>query len=84
MSNNIEDCIAETCLPVNTIAMANRLIAILKEANTNCAQSLKDEQLLKFKKDLWLINSQVYGQMGVISMIDEWHTLVVKNGKENE
>lgn len=77
---NIEDAIYEDALPVNTIAMANRLKEILKQNDTNCALSLKTdpkrkEGLIKFKRALWLINQQIYGQVGTIDMMEEWGVL---------
>ena len=79
--SNIEDTINEESLPVNTIAMLNRMIAILSENETNCALSLGTDNngLLKFKKCLWLVNSQVYGQMETIDMIEEWKELTNDN-----
>ena len=82
MTQHIEDCISETSLPVNTIAMSRRLIEILDESNTNCAFSLKDKNKIKFKKCLWLINSQIYGQMANINMMDEWSELAGIKSKE--
>lgn len=77
--NNIEDTMCEDSLPGNTIAMAIRLIEILKENSCNHIPSIKNKEdqksFLKFKKCLWLINSQVYGQMAIINMMDEWDTL---------
>ena len=71
----IENTISEDTMPVNCIAMANRLIEILKEGNTNCVKSLTGESLLKFKKCLWLLNALTYGQMAQIDMTDEWSRL---------
>ena len=75
---NIEDTMCEESLPGNTIAMANRLKEILTENETNNIPSLKDKNadaFKQFKKCLWLINSQAYGQMATIDMIDEWNDL---------
>jgi len=75
---NIEDMMCEESLPVNSIAMCNRLIEILRNNETNNIHSLCDKNLedfLRFKKCLWLINSQAYGQMGNIDMMDEWSAL---------
>jgi len=76
MKYNIEDTIHEDSLPINTIAMANRLIEILKENETNCALSLKKEGkeqgLIQYLKCLWIINQQVYGQLETIDMNEEW------------
>ena len=73
--NNIEDTIHDNSLPINTIAMCNRLIEILRESDTNCVMSLDDVNRIKFRKCLWLINQQVFGQMGVIDMVNEWDHL---------
>ncbi len=73
MTNNIEDFIHSDILPVNTLAMANRLKAILEENNTNCALSLKDNKQLK--KLLWLLNSQVFGELAIIDMSQLWQDL---------
>uniref|UniRef100_A0A6M3LQP5 Uncharacterized protein n=1 Tax=viral metagenome TaxID=1070528 RepID=A0A6M3LQP5_9ZZZZ len=78
--DNIEDTIFEDSLPINSIAMCNRLIEILREADTNCALGLRDdkkrkEELIKYRKCLWLINSQIFGQLGVIDMSEEWDHL---------
>jgi hypothetical protein len=77
MKHNIEDTMCDEALPVNTIAMANRLIEILQENNCNNVPSIKDrkEELKKFKKCLWLINSQTYGQLEILNMMDEWSDL---------
>jgi hypothetical protein len=75
---NIEDTMCEESLPGNTIAMANRLKEILTENETNNIPSLKDKNAYafkQFKKCLWLINSQAYGQMATIDMMDEWSSL---------
>jgi len=74
--NNIEDTIHDNSLPINTIAMCNRLVEILRESDTNCVLSLKNESRIKFRKCLWLVNQQVFGQMGVIDMYDDWKDLV--------
>jgi hypothetical protein len=77
MSQNIEDTVCSDTLPVNTIAMCKRLIEILKENECNNVPSIKkrEEEFKKFKKCLWLINSQTYGQMAEINMMDEWSDL---------
>jgi hypothetical protein len=78
MSDNIEDTMCTESLPVNTIAMCNRLVEILRESDTNNAPSLcgkNDVGFKNFKKCLWLVNSQVYGQTTTINMMDEWSEL---------
>jgi len=72
----IEDTIGDMGLPVNTIAMLNRGIEILRENRTNSATSLQGNSLKKFRKCLWLINQMVFSQTGSIDMMDEWSELV--------
>ncbi|MBU1173182.1 MAG: hypothetical protein KKD44_26760 [Proteobacteria bacterium] len=71
----IEETIFENSLPVNTVAMLNRLIEILGENNTNGYTLLDEANQFIFRKCLWLVNQQVFGQMGEINMADEWSNL---------
>ena len=72
----IEDTIRENSLPVNNIAMLNRMIELLKENNTNSFECLRTEEAkLRFRAALWLINSKVFGQLAKIDMMDEWEEL---------
>lgn len=75
ISMEIEETIFEDYLPVNTIAMANRLIEILKNGDTNAFKFLNKDDKLKYRKCLWLINQQVYGQMDKIDMHKEFELL---------
>jgi hypothetical protein len=77
----IEDTIDTESLAVNQIAMANRLAQILKEENCNNYNFLSVDGKIKFRKCLWLINQNIFGQLGKIDMDDEWN-YVVKEGKE--
>lgn len=69
---NIEETIFDQDLPANSIAMANRLIEILKANKTNGYGALYGKDKVRYRMCLWLINQQVFGQIGVISMSDEW------------
>lgn len=71
----IEDTINETGLPVNSIAMANRLTEILKENGTNCFHSLRGEAALRYRKVMWLLAQQVWGQCVDVDMYQEWKDL---------
>ena len=77
---NIEKTMFDEGLPVNSIAMANRLIEILKECDTNAFEFLSEDQATKYKMCLWLINQQVFGQVSVIDMYKEWNDLRLKMG----
>lgn len=90
---NIEETIHDTALPVNTIAMANRLIEILKENETNSAMAfrvspelstrLKETKgAIRFRKCLWLINQQIFGQLTSIDMEKEWFELNAVDTKD--
>ena len=75
----IEETIGDLGLPVNTIAMANRLVEILKESGTNTILALRDrpDDFKAVRKILWLINQQAYGQLGNLDLNEEWHDLVM-------
>lgn len=70
---HIEETIDKEALPVNSIAMASRLIELMQESETNCLESIKDSW--KIKAILWLLNSQVFGQLAVVDMHDLWHEI---------
>lgn len=71
----IEDTLNQNLLPINTIAMMNRAIKILEKNRTNNVLNLQGEELLKFQRCLWLVNNQLYTQVGVIDMLAEWYRL---------
>lgn len=71
----VEETICEAYLPVNTIVFLNRAIEILGQAGTNCAASLGGDARERFRKVLWLINRQVYGDMATIDLYREWRSL---------
>lgn len=81
---NIEETIFDDGLPVNSIAMANRLIEILRANKTNSFSSLPEPEKIKYKMCLWLINQQVYGQCTIVDMYDEWNDLRVKWKKHSQ
>jgi hypothetical protein len=71
----VEETICNAYLPVNTIVFLNRAIDILGQAGTNCAASLEGEPKDRFRKVLWLVNRQVYGDMATIDLYREWRSL---------
>lgn len=73
MIGAIEDKICDKILPVNSVAMANRLKEILEERNTNTLLGLQNN--IKVRKLMWLLNAQVYGETGTIDMEKEWEKL---------
>ena len=72
---NIEETIFDESLPVNSIAMANRLVEILKANNTNSFISLPEKDKIRYRMCLWLINQQVFGQTPIVDMNEEWNEL---------
>lgn len=67
---------SETGLPVNSLAMLNELREILERNETNSfLTDLPDEDLREAKAFLWVINSQIYGQLATIDMQEEWREL---------
>ena len=78
----IENKIFSNSLPVNSIAIANRLIELLKEKQINSLNDslAKDKQI---EKCLWLLNSQYFGQIAKIDLGEWWDYLYYKeNNKE--
>lgn len=75
----IEDTICEAHLPVNTIAMLERLKELLKEHETNTLLACRAEEAchkdVRIQKLLWLINQQWYGEFGKIDLSEEWSKL---------
>ena len=63
---NIEQTVTSVALPVNSNAMLNRLSELLTENQTNCLKDCKED--IRVKAILWLLNSQVFGQLAVIDM----------------
>ena len=69
----IEDMIEDKFLPVNSIAMLSRLKELLKENETNNLEECREDK--RIRKLMWLMNQQVYGQLGVIDLSREWRAL---------
>jgi len=79
---NIEDTIFYSSLPVNTIAMLNRLKEILQDANLTCAKFLEAEQREKYLRVLWMLNQQTYGPTAIINMLDTWEAFYKNESKK--
>ena len=70
---HIEDTIFDQVLPVNTIAMLNRGIEILRESNCNSPKFLKGKAKIQYRKLMWLLCNQVYDEE--MDLIEEWEFL---------
>ena len=70
---HIEDTIFELHLPVNTIAMFNRGIEILRENDCNSPKFLKGDAKRRYMRLMWLLCNQVYDQ--VVDLTEEWEDL---------
>ena len=72
---NIEETIKESHLPVNSKAMLNRLLELLDEHETNClaVQSCKHDP--RVKAVMWLLMTQVFGQLAKLDLGDMWDEL---------
>jgi hypothetical protein len=78
LNNHIEETIASQNLPVNTKSMLNRMSELMEEKSTNSLQGIQDRRIRKL---LWLLNSQVFGQLAIINMEQEWKELT--NGSDH-
>jgi len=81
MPDKIEFMAMGQSLPVNSKAMINRLREIMDENQTNCLQELKDDWATKTV--LWMLMSQVFGQLAKIDLLELWSDLYKEyNSKE--
>jgi len=69
-SEGIESRVFDRGLPVNTLAMAERLKELLKENDTNCLEHAKSDP--RIRQLLWLINQQFYGSLATVDLGKEW------------
>ena len=68
----IEQTIHSAGLPYNSYCMLNRLRELLEENGSNCLSDEKQRSDPRIKAVLWLINSQVYGQLAKIDLMAEY------------
>ena len=73
--NNIEDTVFTNALPVNTLAVLERLKVLIQEHKTNNIEQAigtgaeTDNRILAC---LWLLNAQYVGSVADISMAEWW------------
>ena len=70
---NIEDCVFDEGLPVNTIVMLHRGIEIFQENQCNNPKFMNPDARFKYRKLMWLLCNQFY-DIG-IDLVDEWRQL---------
>jgi len=51
----IEDCFGNSILPVNTLAVLNRIIELLKEHKTNSFLTKRTLEDIRIRKCIWLL-----------------------------
>ena len=69
----IESTLFENCLPVNQIAVLNRMIEILKSESVNSNDFLTDKNRYNYECCLYLLVMLTIGnQIGTIDMHDWW------------
>jgi len=73
--DNIEDTIFDSGLPVNSLAMLNRLKQLIEENKTNSLNAPKCKNDNRIRRLMWLLNSQFYGQLETINLMTEWQKL---------
>lgn len=61
--------------PCNSIPFLARLRGILDESKTNGLAYLPDDARLKARACMWILIAQLYGQMEVIDLGQEWSAL---------
>jgi len=70
MAHDIEYCTVMKSLPVNSHVMLNRLHELLEKKNTNCLAGIREDWAVK--SVMWLLMSQVFGQLDTINMVELW------------
>jgi hypothetical protein len=73
MANDIEYCAMMDSLPVNSKAMLARLNELMDQKETNCLAGIRDDWHVKTV--MWMLMSQVFGQLATIDMHDLWGQL---------
>jgi len=56
--------------PVNAIPFLRRMLEILEENETNNPLGLNEKESIKYEANLFVINSQFYGQLFSINAMD--------------
>lgn len=77
---HIEDTIFDSGIPVNTLAMLNRLKQLIIEHKTNSLLNCNQDP--RIKRLMWLINSQMYGQLAEIDLMKIWKDLYAESVEE--
>lgn len=72
----IEDSIFGNNLPCNSFVMLDRLRELIIENHTNSLENCKSDP--RVRRILWLLNSQVWGQLGNIDMPKRWVQLKIE------
>ena len=80
LTNNIEDTIFNASLPVNTLAMCERLTELLKELEINSLSNIKAKSDPRIQKLMWLLTQQFYGESNTIDLGEEWQRLYHEMG----
>ncbi len=65
-------------LPVNSLPFLRRMLEILEDCKANNPEALPPEVAKNFRRNLWLINAQTYGQIAKIDMQEEYNELHIR------
>lgn len=75
MPEKTEHAFRSGTFPCNSKPFINRLSGIIDQANTNSLMSLEGEEKTAARGCLWILMSQLYGQMATIDLTEEWSYL---------
>lgn len=67
----LREVLAGPTVPVNSLAMLSHIRHVLDENDTNCLDNIEGDDLLEVRAALWVLNSQVHGQLATIDMMEE-------------
>ncbi len=72
---NIEDTIFDEGMAINSLVALKRLIAIIREHNTNTIMDERVKEDTRVRRLFWFLNSQMYGQLTSIDQKQIWDDL---------
>lgn len=71
----IEETVLGEALAVNSKAMLARIMELLDELGTNCLSEESARSDPRIRAVLWLLNQQVFGQLGLVDMMEEYSSV---------
>ena len=68
----LEDHIFSSSLPVNPLPFIKKMYLLLKESSITDPKKLSSRDYFIYRKCLWFLDQQVYGQLSTIDLKEVW------------